>query len=428
MFGTRAALASTWLALVCLASYPIPAGAQEEDREREKVEGARVEAGGEKEKEKEPSGSAIVSRRLLYGGEVSANIAPTDPGHFNATEYGRDGLRLFRLNLALELRAAESLSFLTEIRSDNLDAPRPYALYVRFRPWKERELDIQGGRIPPVFGKFSRRRYELDNPLIGYPLPYQYPTILRADSAPAKLYQLLDYRGYGSYVRYPVGNTTPDRGLSQLDPLKWDTGVEVRLGRDPVALAVAVTQGTISNPLVRDDNGGKQIAGRLGVRPFFGVELGISASRGDYVADGVKVLLPEETGKGQRDTHQTALGLDAELSRGRWLVSGEAIWTAWDVPTLTTSPLSALGWVVEGRYKVFPGFWLAGRLTASRFESIDTPEGRLTWDFPVTRVEAGVGYELNRYLLAKFAVQYDERAGGAIRSRVIPAVQVLFWF
>ncbi len=410
MSWNRGGPARTFLPLLCFLAATGPARAQNDG-----------EAGDEKS-------SSFVGSRLLYGGEVSANYAPTDPGYFNVTDYGRDGLRLFRLNFALEFRAAESLSFLTEIRSDNLDAPRPYALYLRFHPWKSREVDIQAGRIPPVFGKFARRRYEYDNPLIGYPLPYQYPTILRPDSAPSTLDQLLRYRGYGSYVRYPLGDTTPRQGLAQIDPLRWDTGVEVRLGRDPVALAVAVTQGTLSSPRVRDDNAGKRIAARLGLRPLFGTELGFSASRGDYVSDVVKAALPEGTSAALSASHQSAFGLDAEISRGAWLVRGEVIWTGWDVPTLSTGALSALGWVVEGRYKVLPGFWVAGRLTGSRFESIDTPEGLLTWDFPVTRVEAGVGYELKRYLLAKFALQYNDRAGGEIRTRVIPAVQLLFWF
>src|SRR3989304_226606 len=111
--------------------------------------------------------------RFRYGGEVAANFAPMDPGYFNQTDYGDHSLRLFRLNLGLELRASEKFSLLTEIRSDNLDAPRPYALYVRFRPWRERAFAVQAGRGPPVFGAFLRRRYAYDNPPIRYPLPLQ---------------------------------------------------------------------------------------------------------------------------------------------------------------------------------------------------------------------------------------------------------------
>ena len=36
-----------------------------------------------------------------------------------------------------------------------------------------------------TFGAFARRTYANDNPLIGYPLAYQYLTSLRPDAVPA---------------------------------------------------------------------------------------------------------------------------------------------------------------------------------------------------------------------------------------------------
>ena len=36
--------------------------------------------------------------------------------------------------------------------------------------------------MPPTFGAFARRTYANDNPLIGYPLAYQYMTTMRADA------------------------------------------------------------------------------------------------------------------------------------------------------------------------------------------------------------------------------------------------------
>jgi hypothetical protein len=370
--------------------------------------------------------------RILYGGEITFNYAPKDPGYFNETEYTHDALRLVRLSFDLELRAAESFAVLTEIRSDNLGVPEPYALYVRLRPVRDRAFDIQVGRIPPVFGSYSRRRYDSDNPLIGYPLPYQYPTSLRADSAPATVDRLLMYRGYGARTRYAIGNTTVKEGLAQVNPLRWDTGVQVRLGSDPIELAVAVTQGTISSPLVEDDNGGKQIAGRVGFRPAFGVELGFSGARGDYVAEVVTTKLPNEGRGDEHQTHQTSFGADAEIGRGPWLFRGEAIWTRWDVPTLPSlGSLDALGFFVEGRYKITAGLYAAARISGSRFSSVDRPEvsgGDVTWDAPVTRLEAGIGYNLHRHLLLKVVLQLNERDGGPTTSRTTPAVQALFWF
>ena len=64
--------------------------------------------------------------------------------------------------------------------------PSAYALYVRVRPWTRGAFDIQVGRIPPTFGAFPRRSYEAENPLIGYPLAYQYLTSLRAGRGPGQ--------------------------------------------------------------------------------------------------------------------------------------------------------------------------------------------------------------------------------------------------
>ena len=51
------------------------------------------------------------------------------------------------------------------------------------------------GRIPPLFGAFGRRGYQgRDNPLIGYPLAYQYLTSLRPDAVPATARSARDAR------------------------------------------------------------------------------------------------------------------------------------------------------------------------------------------------------------------------------------------
>jgi hypothetical protein len=356
---------------------------------------------------------------FLYGGEVVANIAPVDPGYFNHTDYGDDSLRLFRLNLALEVRPSETFSLLTEIRTDNLNTPRPYALYARLRPWRDRAFAVQIGRVPPVFGAFLRRRYEIDNPLIGYPLPYQYPTVLRPDAAPENLDQLLRARGYGARVRYPIGDTSVASGLAQVNPIRWDTGFSVNLGSEPLALAVAFTQGTISDPRVDDDNDGKQLAARLGWRPAFGWDLGVSLSSGDYVSDEVKDLLA-----GNPESSQKAVGVDAELARGAWILRGEAIWCAWDAPSLDTGPLGTLGFLAEGRYKVAPGLYFAARVSGLRFETVSS----VTWDSPVTRFEGGVGYSFHRNLIGKIALQYNTRDATNVQTRWTPAAQILFWF
>ena len=134
------------------------------------------------------------------GTDISLAFTPqddTDGAWFNYTDYEHNALRLFRVGVDADMRLTDRVSVLTEIRSENGDAIKPYALYVRVRPWRDRPIDIQAGRIPPTFGAFARRDYGAGNPLIGYPLAYQYLTAVRPDALPASPDDVLRMRARG---------------------------------------------------------------------------------------------------------------------------------------------------------------------------------------------------------------------------------------
>src|SRR6202521_1655125 len=103
---------------------------------------------------------------------------------------------------------------------------------------RARDFDIQVGRVPPTFGAFARRTYASDNPLIGYPLAYQYLTALRPDAVPASADEMLRMRGRGWLSSYSIGNLTPDRGLPIASAFRWDTGVQVHGSNNVVEAAV----------------------------------------------------------------------------------------------------------------------------------------------------------------------------------------------
>ena len=169
----------------------------------------------------------LADGHVTISGDVSASMAPDDPGFFNYTDYEHSALRLLRLDLSAMVKAGDHLAFLGEVRTENVDSPRPYALYVRIRPWTARAFDIQVGRVPPTFGAFARRTYASDNPLIGYPLAYQYLTSLRPDALPANADELLRMRGRGWLSNFSIGNLAPDRGVPLASAFRWDTGVQV---------------------------------------------------------------------------------------------------------------------------------------------------------------------------------------------------------
>lgn len=368
--------------------------------------------------------------RLTLGGEASVSVAPEDNAFFNDTGYRGNTLRLARFGLSFALRGDEHVSVLADVRSEHFEAPHVYSLFLRVRPWLHRRFDVQAGVIPPVFGAFARRQYGVDNPLIGYPLAYQYLTIVRKDAAPRSADDLLAQRGFGWLVQYPIGSETYDAGVPLIHSFRWDTGVEVRLGSQPLEVSAALTQGSLSDPRVHDDNDGKQVSGRIAWQPTVGLTLGASGARGAYLDREVVRALPADLAN--RDYLQTAWGLDGEYSRGHWLVRAEAVWSRWDVPTIEAprldGPLRALAVMAEGRYRLAPGLYAAGRLDHLGFSQIQGSEGHSSWDIPVWRAEAGAGYSIRRDLLAKLAYQRNWRDGGPPGRRSLLAAQLLFRF
>ena len=117
-----------------------------------------------------------------------------------------------------------------------------------------------GGKVPPTFGAFARRTYANDNPLVGYPLGYQYMTTMRADALAANVDELLAKRGQGWGLRWSVGSRTFDGGVALVSAFRWDTGVQVHASSASgvVQGTIAVTPGTVSNPRFDDDNDGPQ--------------------------------------------------------------------------------------------------------------------------------------------------------------------------
>lgn len=379
--------------------------------------------------------------RVTIGGDVSATFScadtnqpdadtcPDDGGFFNYTDYEHSALRMVRFDITADVKVTDRLSVLGELRSENAGSPQPYALYVRIRPWTSRAFDIQVGRVPPTFGAFARRTYPADNLVIGYPLAYQYLTSLRPDALPSNADELLRMRGRGWLSSFSVGNPAPDRGLALVSAFRWDTGVQVHAANDFVDAAGAVTTGTLGNPLVGDDNGGKQVAGRVALHPTPGLIVGLSAARGPFVSRTAS----ERAGSGgsTRRFTQTGLGADIEYSRDHYLVRFEAIVSDWRLPVIgqpaIDMPLRAVSTLIEGRYRIRPGLYGAARVDHLGFSEIAGSRNRDRWDAPVTRVELGGGWSLQRNLLLKVMFQRNVRAGGRITRVNLGAAQMVFW-
>jgi hypothetical protein len=365
--------------------------------------------------------------RVVVSGEVIATAGNSDDvAFFNYTDYEHNALRMIRLGVSGVYRPATWFALVGELRSEDFDHPTPYAAYVQVRPWRNHALDIQAGRIPPTFGAFGRRVYGSGNPVIGYPLAYQYLTSLRSDAIPATADDVLRMRARGWRSSFPIGSTVVGPGVSLISGFQWDTGVEVSWRTGPLEVAGSVTNGTLSSPRGSDDNGGKQLSGRVAVTPVVGLVLGASAARGAWLG---RTVAPDSA------PVQRSFGGDAEYSRDHWILRSEIVWTQWSFPRplgpSQESSLGALGSFLEGRYRMTPRIFLAARadrlgFSELRGEALGT--NGLPWDAPVKRLEAGFGYYLQRNLVLRATAQGNWREGGRDRTRTYVSGQVAYWF
>ena len=372
---------------------------------------------------------SLADGHVVIGAEVSATIAPEDPGFFNYTSYEFSTLRNLRIGVSAEVRANDRIQLLGEVRLDQGHVLEAYGLYVRVRPMPSRRFDLQVGRIPPTFGAMSRSSYGSGNILIGQPLAYQYLSSIKPDALPGTTDDLLRMRGRGWLSTFPVGNVVPGPGIPIVNTSRWDTGVQAHGITGILELTGSISAGSLSDPRFGDNNSGRQVAGRAVVRPTAATAFGFSASRGAWLD---RTLEEQVAGPSSSRSQQIAFGGDAEYSAGPFLARGEVIRTTWAMPAFGTfqldEPLVAISSLIEGRYKIAPGFYVALRGDRLDYSRIMGSAGLAEWEATIWRVETGVGYSLTRNVLLKGAWQTNARDGGRVRKDALFAVQVVYWF
>ncbi len=369
----------------------------------------------------------LADGRVAVGAEVSVTYGTDDPGYFNYTDYGTSALRRVRAGLALSATPFRHLGLVTELRTETGGHPEVYSSFVRLTPWPGRPVDLQIGKVPPVFGTFARRGYPQDNPLVGEPLAYQYLTSARADALPAGPSDVLRMRGRGWRATYQFGNEEPAAGLPLIAAFDWNLGIQARVGLRPVEVDVAWTPGNLAVPGTDDRPGHGEFSGRLTIRPAPGLVLGASGARGTFITRDAFDSLPPGHRAGGR---QTAWGADVEYAAGYLLLRGEFIANRWAMPTATTAPLdldTAAGYL-EARYRLRPDVYVAARAERLAFGEVTLDAITTPWEARVTRFEGGMGYSISRHTRLKAVYQLNVRDGGRVRRSHLGAAQVVVWY
>jgi len=370
--------------------------------------------------------------RVAVGGDVTILASPRDDrAFFNYTDYELNALRMVRLRGLGEFRPHRRLSFVGELRVEDLSVSAA-ALFVRWRPFGTETLEVQAGRIPPVFGAFPRRAYGRDNAVLGTPLAYQYLTSLRPDALPAIVDDLLRMRGRGWQPSYPIGSSAVAPGLPLVSASKWDTGVQVTYHQAWLQLAGAVSRGSPAAPVVRDQNDGLAISGRAAAMLPGGVVLGVSGARGQWIDDSVLALVSPG---GHPPASQSVFGVDGEAGFEHWVVRAEWLHSAFELPiVLAHEPnrtIRAHSGFVELRYRPWARWQFGVRVERLLFGPVygtlelQPPQA---WEAKVDRVEGVLGYRVTRHVELRGGWQENWRDGGRVHQMGYPTAALMVWF
>lgn len=306
-----------------------------------------------------------------------------------------------RVRLFADSRVDSSLSFLSEILFDNGAPVRLQGAYAALHP-QFAPVEIQAGLIPFGVGLYPDRCYPEQNPLIAAPLLYQHHTLLRRGVLlPSTIDSVLSLRR-AQGGQQSLGGATA--GLPVVDEEWWDTGVMVRGGYTGIEYSVGVTNGTVSNPRGVENNGGKQVLGRLSAHLGPTLAVGSSYAIGSYLDRAVTGSLP--AGTSLESYHQYLVAGDVEFQLGHLESGAEIMHSTWDVTTAGLHSVACTGGYVQTRYVLSPGLFIAARAETMRFSTITGSDGMATpWDVNLDRIEGGGGYYLSRDALVKLDYQ-----------------------
>ena len=206
---------------------------------------------------------------LTVGGDISATVRIRGPRLLQLHR-----LRAFRRCGCCASTSAPRSAPAVTCRSSAKSAarmaggPRAYALYVRVRPWRPqavRHPDRAGSSdFRRVSAAHLRDRQPADRLSARLSIP-DLDSSRRAAGQRRRTAADARPRLAGRLSR--VGRPAADRRLPLVTASSVGTpGVQVAR-RQPISwtLTASITAGTLSNPLVRDDNAGKQVAGRVAV-------------------------------------------------------------------------------------------------------------------------------------------------------------------
>lgn len=310
------------------------------------------------------------------------------------------------------------------------------------------------GKMGTGMGQWSRRYVEWENPMVNAPLAYEWLTTATSDGASSYsssttttaipirnpfgviigykyLYNYSQQGGAGAFLNRR--NVVSNR--STWIPIIWGpaytTGARVDGTVEQFDYVFEIKNNAPSsspadwNPWNHFYATGLNYGGRLGWRPTMDWNLGVSASTGPYLNPDAQGMTG---GNSWYDYNQNVIGMDASWARGPLQIWGEGWWSSFDIPG-GVGTVSLWSYFLESKWKFAPNWWLSTRWNQQIYGEIANPNGGYTpWGNDVWRVDACLGYSINRMVTLKMQYSYTGESGSLQQGQHLGDVQVVFAF
>jgi hypothetical protein len=315
----------------------------------------------------------------------------------NVSFGGASPLQALRTRIFLDSHIEDDIAFFAQVLYAD-DEIGLYGAYARFSEIAGSPVNLHVGLIPTPVGTFAERTYSDKNPLVGTPLVHNHHTSLNPTQTQNSVDDLLAARDVRDRMGLPV-----------IYDNCWNTGVETFGQIGPIDWSFAAVSGSMTKPTREQMKQAPQGTGRIGWWGGPGLQVGASGWVGPYLwEDMAGITFPE--GKSSNDFLNAGAGGDLHVASRYVDVYSEAYWSRWKHPGLPV--LTAVSGYLEAKYKFATRWYGAGR--AEFFEPSEVTSGTgavTTWDYPVRRLEYGLGFRPHRRVLTKLVAQHNRFVG-----------------
>ncbi len=329
-----------------------------------------------------------VSALMSMVGRNQDAVFQSNQTNFGITPFDAAYGRIF-----LDAAVSDRLSAFMQWFAHDYDGAFFYGAYVRYDHTPD--LHLEAGLIPVPVGLWPPRTYADKNPLVSVPAIYQYKTSLDGFGAlQTTAASILDSRGKVD-------------GAPILYDFCWNTGIHAYAAHGQFDFGIALLNGSLGMPKREVVYSRPAVALHLNWIPSPYATIGGWVSGGPWMAPYFEPELP--SGDKIEDYNQLTAGGVLQAAAGHAELNAEVLINRFEHPYLGN--LESIGGYADIKYTFATRWWGAVRFDALSFSEPDN-EGFAgeKWDYPLTRLELGIGRRLNERALMKGVAQITRYA------------------